>query len=93
MSYIQNTDRDRQEMLDAIGVSSIDELLAPVAPELRVDGSLDLPSGMSEAEISSAVGATNSAASLGVAARTSAAKVGLGARMLVSGLSAPGPRP
>jgi glycine dehydrogenase subunit 1 len=53
MSYIQNTDRDRKEMLDTIGVSSFDELLAPVAPELRVDGGLDLPPGMSEAEISS----------------------------------------
>jgi glycine cleavage system pyridoxal-binding protein P len=35
MSYIQNTDADRREMLAAIGVSSFDELLEPVPPALR----------------------------------------------------------
>ncbi|MBN2070673.1 MAG: aminomethyl-transferring glycine dehydrogenase subunit GcvPA [Candidatus Krumholzibacteriota bacterium] len=51
MSYVQNTDRDRKEMLGYIGVSSFDELIEPVARELRVKGDLKLGLPMSEAEV------------------------------------------
>ncbi len=51
MSYVQNTDGDRKEMLDYIGVSSFDGLLAPVAEELRYKGGLRLGPPMSEAEV------------------------------------------
>ena len=51
MSYVQNTDRDRKEMLDYIGVSSFEELLEPVAEELRAEGGLKLGPPMSEAEV------------------------------------------
>ncbi|HEM46640.1 MAG TPA: aminomethyl-transferring glycine dehydrogenase subunit GcvPA [Alphaproteobacteria bacterium] len=50
MSYVQNTDDDRAAMLDAIGVSSFDELITPIAPELRVEGELATGAPMSEAE-------------------------------------------
>jgi glycine dehydrogenase subunit 1 len=53
MSYIQNTDRDRAEMLEAIGASSMEELLEPIAKELRIDGSLALGAPMSESEVAS----------------------------------------
>ncbi len=51
MSYIQNTNQDRKEMLKTIGVSSLDELLEPVSSEFRVKGKLKLPEPMSEAEV------------------------------------------
>ncbi len=51
MSYVQNTDRDREEMLEVIGVSSLDELLEPIDQTLRVRGALDLGTPMSEAEV------------------------------------------
>ncbi|MDZ7860964.1 MAG: aminomethyl-transferring glycine dehydrogenase subunit GcvPA [Candidatus Krumholzibacteriota bacterium] len=51
MSYIQNTNQDREEMLKAIGVSSFEELLKPVSSEFRVKGGLDLPGPKSEAEV------------------------------------------
>ena len=50
MSYVQNTDNDRAAMLEAIGVSSFDELIAPIAPDLRVVGELAVGAPMSEAE-------------------------------------------
>ncbi len=51
MSYVQNTDRDRNEMLRAIGVSSLEELLEPIAESLRVGGMLDLGPPMSESAV------------------------------------------
>jgi glycine dehydrogenase subunit 1 len=51
MTYIQNTDSDRKKMLEVIGVSSLDELLEPIDPSLRVSGELDLGAPMSEAEV------------------------------------------
>jgi glycine dehydrogenase subunit 1 len=49
--YIPNTDEDRRRMLDAIGVSSADELFADIPPEFRADG-LDLPPALSELDLS-----------------------------------------
>ena len=51
MSYIPNTDADRKIMLEAIGVSSIDELLSVVPHELRLPRPLSLPSALSEQEL------------------------------------------
>ncbi|HSG27744.1 MAG TPA: hypothetical protein VLA34_04625, partial [Candidatus Krumholzibacterium sp.] len=56
MSYIQNTGRDREQMLEAIGVSSFEELLEPVAPALRVEGLLGIPRGMTESEVAAHCG-------------------------------------
>jgi len=57
MSYIQNTDSDRREMLRIAGASSFEELLEPVDPALRVKGGLKLGRPMSESEVLSHVGA------------------------------------
>ncbi len=53
MSYVQNTDRDRLEMLGEIGVSSFEELLAPIGEGLRVEGGLQLDPPMSESQVAS----------------------------------------
>ena len=45
--YTSATDADRQEMLDAIGVASIDELFDAVPEGVRLDRPLDLPLGHS----------------------------------------------
>ncbi|MCZ7662432.1 MAG: aminomethyl-transferring glycine dehydrogenase subunit GcvPA [Thermoleophilia bacterium] len=50
MSYLPHTDADREAMLAAIGVSSIDDLFAPIPAQLRA-GKLDLPPGLCEAEV------------------------------------------
>jgi glycine dehydrogenase subunit 1 len=49
--YTSATDADRAEMLAAIGVESADELFADIPAELRLDRPLDLPDGLSEAEV------------------------------------------
>lgn len=51
MSYIQNTDQDRKDMLEAIGADSVEDLLEPLPTELRVKDGLKLPPPMSEAEV------------------------------------------
>ena len=51
MGYLSLTDRDREEMLAAIGVSSIDELFAQIPAGVRFSGPLDVEPALSEAEI------------------------------------------
>ncbi|MFQ6103744.1 MAG: aminomethyl-transferring glycine dehydrogenase subunit GcvPA [Candidatus Glassbacteria bacterium] len=51
MTYLPHTDEDRRRMLDAIGVSDIDELLVSIPERLRVKTPLDLPPPASEMEI------------------------------------------
>jgi glycine dehydrogenase subunit 1 len=48
--YIANTAADRQAMLAAIGVASVEELFADIPAKFRVDG-LNLPSALSEPEL------------------------------------------
>jgi glycine dehydrogenase subunit 1 len=43
MSYIPNTDADREKMLAAIGVASIDDLFQPIPESLRFQGELAIP--------------------------------------------------
>src|SRR3989304_10605538 len=50
MAYIPHTERDRQAMLAAIGVSSLDELFQAVPAEVRFPD-LDLPEPLSEMEV------------------------------------------
>ena len=52
-SYVPSTLQERQEMLESIGLSSIDQLFSHIPDELK--GELNLPSGMSELEVSSAM--------------------------------------
>src|SRR6476660_4519396 len=49
--YTSATDADRKEMLDAIGVESIDELFAAVPEGVRLGRPLDLPPGKPEPEV------------------------------------------
>jgi len=51
MRYIPHTAHDITVMLAALGVRSVDSLLAQVPEELRVRAGIDLAPGMSEAEV------------------------------------------
>lgn len=51
MPYLANTAEDQQAMLQAIGASSIDDLFAGIPAELRFAGALDLPSALTELEL------------------------------------------
>jgi glycine dehydrogenase subunit 1 len=51
VGYLSLTESDRQEMLEAIGVSSIEELFADIPEGLRFRGSLDVPPALSEQEL------------------------------------------
>src|SRR5581483_6204458 len=50
-SYVSATDEDRREMLQAIGVSSIEEMFADIPRELRLSGQLQIDGGLSEQEV------------------------------------------
>ncbi|MEE0211215.1 MAG: aminomethyl-transferring glycine dehydrogenase subunit GcvPA [Negativibacillus sp.] len=54
-SYVPSTLQERQEMLESIGLSSIDQLFSHIPDALKLKGELNLPSGMSELEVSSAM--------------------------------------
>ncbi|MDX2495397.1 MAG: aminomethyl-transferring glycine dehydrogenase subunit GcvPA [Desulfuromusa sp.] len=50
MRYLPHTDVDVQQMLDRIGVSSIEELFSGIPEDCRLKRGLDLPAAMSESE-------------------------------------------
>jgi glycine dehydrogenase subunit 1 len=49
--YTSTTDADRREMLDAIGVGSLDELFDAIPDGVRLERPLELPAGLSEQEV------------------------------------------
>ena len=51
MGYLSLTDRDRDEMLSAIGVSSVDELFEQIPAGVRFRGPLDVEPELTEQEI------------------------------------------
>ena len=51
MTYVSLTDADREQMLETIGVSSVDELFREVPAGVRFDRELDLGDPLSEQEI------------------------------------------
>ena len=55
MPFFPNTEADRRAMLDAIGVSSIDDLFAMVPAELRLKDELCVLPGLGEMELSAHV--------------------------------------
>jgi glycine dehydrogenase subunit 1 len=55
MRYLPLTDRDRGEMLAAIGVDSIDALFADVPGPARLEDLVDLPKAMGELEVERAI--------------------------------------
>jgi glycine dehydrogenase subunit 1 len=50
-AYLSLTDLDREEMLAAIGVSSVEELFEQVPPGVRLERELDVPPALGEAEL------------------------------------------
>ncbi len=53
MSYVANTDSDRQQMREALGVDSIDELFDQIIPAALRAKSFQLPEGLSELQVRS----------------------------------------
>jgi glycine dehydrogenase subunit 1 len=49
--YTSATDADRREMLDVIGVGSLDELFQAIPASVRLDRPLALPDGMAEQDV------------------------------------------
>ena len=52
MSYLSLTERDREEMLAAIGVSSVEELFRDIPAGVRLDRELELEPALGEQELS-----------------------------------------
>src|SRR5438309_11543230 len=51
MSYLSLTDADRESMLEAIGVETIEELFADLPAGVRLDRPLELPPALTEQEL------------------------------------------
>jgi len=50
MTFVPNTDSERQQMLDKIGVTSFDDLVKNIPDEFKLKNMLDLPPRLSEFE-------------------------------------------
>ena len=55
-SYVPNTVEERREMLEAIGLSSMDDLFAQIPEQVRIRDGLNIPEGLSELEVSRKMG-------------------------------------
>ena len=51
MKFAPHTEAEVAEMLDEIGLSSLDDLFDRIPASVRLDGPLDLPAGVSELEV------------------------------------------
>jgi glycine dehydrogenase subunit 1 len=49
--YTSATDADRQAMLEAIGVATVDDLFEDIPEEVRLGRALELPDGLAESEV------------------------------------------
>ena len=49
--YVPNTKEQRQDMLKAIGLSSLEDLFVDIPQEVRLKGELEIPQGKSELEV------------------------------------------
>lgn len=49
--YLPNTDADRRQMVEALGLQSVEELFADIPDRVRFKGKLELPRAMSELEL------------------------------------------
>ena len=56
MSFVPNTDRNRQEMLKAIGVKDFSELIAAIPDSIQLKKELKLPPALSELELTKLLG-------------------------------------
>ncbi len=57
MPWLPHTERDRREMLEALGVDSVDELFAEIPEKLRESARPDLPPPLTEMELLDHAGA------------------------------------
>jgi glycine dehydrogenase subunit 1 len=51
LQFAPHTDEDVREMLEAIGLNSLEDLYAHIPPEVRLNRTLHLPKGLSEPEL------------------------------------------
>ncbi len=51
MRYLPKSDSERREMLDSMGLASIEDLFSHIPEQLRLQRTLDIPPGLSEYEI------------------------------------------
>jgi glycine dehydrogenase subunit 1 len=51
VQFAPHTDTDVQEMLDALGLSSVDDLYSHIPPQVVIDHRLGIPDGVSEVEL------------------------------------------
>jgi glycine dehydrogenase subunit 1 len=51
LRFAPHTDDDVRQMLDALGLGSLDDLYAHIPPEVLLDHRLDIPAGLSEMEL------------------------------------------
>ncbi len=49
--YVPHTDADRQAMLEALGMKSMDDLFRPIPDSIKLKNGLSLPEGLSEMEV------------------------------------------
>ena len=56
MSYIGSSPAEERRMLDAIGVSSVDDLIAKIPPHVRLKQPLPIPGPLSEIELRRTMG-------------------------------------
>lgn len=54
-SYVPNTEKERKEMLETLGMQSFDELFSDIPADLRLKRELDLPAPLSEMELRDAI--------------------------------------
>ena len=56
MRYLPQTQKSREEMLEAVGVSNVDELYKDVPASAFIDGLADVPNHMGELEVERLLG-------------------------------------
>ena len=56
MTYLSNTPESQRQMLEAIGVESLEPLFSAIPPALRLQRELDLPPAMGELELAQHMG-------------------------------------
>jgi glycine dehydrogenase subunit 1 len=66
MPFLTNSENDIKEMLAVIGVEHFDELIANIPGQLRFDKALDIPSSVSEAEVTTLINSLAAKNRLGV---------------------------
>ncbi|MBH0329407.1 glycine dehydrogenase [Brevibacillus brevis] len=49
--YLPQTDQDKREMLETLGISSVEELFADIPEEVRFKGALNIPEALSEPDL------------------------------------------